>query len=166
MLNTIYQSDQQRTVLEQQKSRCDRRTKHPVVVIVEHDPAVLELMKEVLQAEGYTIHGFIDHYGQAAVIQQICPDLVILEAHPRFTNTPVAMIRQLRGNERLRATPIIIDSTDRRLLESIMMSLDNQRCYTFEKPFDSDCFLQCVQSVIGIARKDSRANASVYKGQE
>lgn len=163
MLNMMYQSDCQRTASEQQKARRDRRTNQPVVVIVDHDQTVLELMKELLQAEGYTIHGFMDHDVRNATIQQICPDLVILEAHPRNAHTPAEMIHELRHITGLCATPIMINSTDKRLLESVATPLNNHCCYTFEKPFDIDYFLQFVQSIIESARKDNRANTPICK---
>jgi DNA-binding response OmpR family regulator len=149
MLNNTYQADQLQMMQAQDDQRFSSREAHPVVVIVDNDLAVLELMGEALHGEGYTIHSFVGYDLQDAAIQQFCPDLVIIDADPHYANAPVAMVRQLRRTAGLRTTPIVVNSTDRRLLESIMASLDTMACYTFEKPFDIDCFLGLVESIIG-----------------
>ncbi len=151
MLTTMCQAEYWHGVQQQDEQNPANQTAHPVVVIVDTDQTVLQLMEDLLDTEGYTTHSFDGYIDHDAAIQQLSPDLVILDAHPRCAGALIAMVHHLRRTPSLHATPIIIDSTDKRLLESVSESLDHAGCYTFEKPFDIDIFLQFIEEVLDTA---------------
>lgn len=145
MLNTVHQADSQQRRQVQDAQRQSSDAAHPTVVIVDTDQAVLQLMEDLLHTEGYTTHSFENYDDYTTASQQLSPDLVILDGHPCRATTLIAMVQQLRRTPGLRTTPIIIDSTDKRLLATVAESSETTGCYTFEKPFDIDVFLQFVE---------------------
>ena len=145
MLNTMHQTERRPDMQEQGEQNLADHAAHPTVVIVDTDQAVLQLMEDLLHTEGYTTHSFAGYNAHDTAIQQLSPDLVILDAHPRHAHALIAMVHQLRRTPTLCTTPIIIDSTDKRLLQSVSESLNNVGCYTFEKPFDINVFLQLIE---------------------
>lgn len=149
MLNTMHQTERWHGVRKQGEQSPTDHAAHPTVVVVDTDQAVLQLMEDLLHTEGYTTHSFAGYKDHDLAIQQLSPDLVILDAHPRHARALIAMVHQLRRTPHLRTTPIIIDSTDKRMLETVSTSLENIGCYTFEKPFDITVFLEFIEAVLG-----------------
>ncbi len=76
------------------------------ILVVDDDPALVNLLKEDLEAEGYTIVTGYD--GQMAVqaARTTRPDLIILDVHMPMTNGPKAY-EVLRSAPETRMIPVI-----------------------------------------------------------
>jgi DNA-binding response OmpR family regulator len=109
----------------------------PLILIVDHDQPTREMLSFVLAEDAY---GVLEFDGRITVrqIQEASPALIILELQPGVPDCALDLIRQLRRQAATRTTPIIVTSTDPRLLADVGRSLAGQRCLTLEKPFDLD----------------------------
>jgi two-component system cell cycle response regulator len=76
------------------------------IVVIEDDPASLDLVTYLLRAFGYQVDGETDGAAGLARVQRQTPDLVICDVHlPGIDGLEVA--RRLKGDAALRAIPLI-----------------------------------------------------------
>ena len=76
------------------------------IVVIEDDPASLELITYLLRAFGHRVTGEVDGAAGLARVQRDAPDLVICDIHlPQLGGLDVA--RQLKADAALRAIPLI-----------------------------------------------------------
>lgn len=120
----------------------------PVIVIVDSDDAVLQLMEELLDSEGYATHAFCSYDVSIDAIQQAQPDLLIIEAAHTQPGITLNLINQLRLHTYTNRTPIIVNSTSPQLLHTLSEPLQYLGCLLLEKPFDVDQFLQCISDAM------------------
>ena len=106
------------------------------VLVVEDDPAVLDLLEEVLTDEGYRVERAEDGVAALETIQRDPPDLVIADVHmPRLDGAQLA--RRLRDSE----------------IPAILLSGDPNWAHVpgvafVPKPFDLDHLLTIVARLI------------------
>jgi CheY-like chemotaxis protein len=83
----------------------------PLALIVEDDPAQIEIFTKALQTAGYEVHTAVD--GQVAIEQlgQLLPDLILLDLHLPFIDGEKVLAR-IKQDERLNKTRILIASAD------------------------------------------------------
>jgi Lrp/AsnC family transcriptional regulator for asnA, asnC and gidA len=83
----------------------------PTVLIVDDDPDFVEVMRMVLEAEGYAIHSASN--GDDALHQMLCapPDLVIMDVMMDGVLDGWDASWRIRSNPQLRHTPILVVSS-------------------------------------------------------
>ena len=116
------------------------------IVAIDCDRATLSFIADLLNDEGYEVYCFLGHQINAGEIQAIQPDLVLLEFDHQNSDATFMLLNQLRTFPATRTTPIMVSSTDSRLLEVFAALLRPLGCTTVVKPFDLD------QLLIGIAQ--------------
>jgi two-component system, OmpR family, phosphate regulon response regulator PhoB len=79
----------------------------PSILVVEDEPAILELIKVNLMDAGYDVKAAEDAETAHAVLKQELPDLVLLD-WMLPGQSGLALARQLRGDARTRELPIIM----------------------------------------------------------
>ena len=115
-----------------------------LVIAIDSDSTILDFMEEVLSDEGYTMRrGFMRHLNLHD-IQCYHPDFMILEMQPFAPNQAIEFLAQLRACLATKPIPVIVESTDGRLLETLTQPLHHLGCITLEKPFDLDQFLAAI----------------------
>jgi DNA-binding response OmpR family regulator len=115
-----------------------------LVIAIDNDNTILDLMEEVLSNEGYTMRR--DGLSQLNVHDIQCdhPEFMILELHPLTPNNLIEFLGQLRACLATAPIPVIVESTDGRLLETLAEPLHQLGCITLEKPFDLNQFLAAI----------------------
>lgn len=121
----------------------------PMIVVVDSDDAVIQLMEELLDLEGYATHAVYTRNVSVGDIEQAQPDLMIIEASHRQPSATLDLVDQIRHSHGNATTaPIIINSTSRQLLNTLDHTLTHLGCTLLEKPFDVEQFLHCVSSAM------------------
>ena len=81
----------------------------PTILVVEDEPAIMELLKVNLADAGYDVKGAVDAEAAKAVIKGPLPDLVLLD-WMLPGQSGIAFARELRADSRTRELPIIMVS--------------------------------------------------------
>src|SRR5205085_4468013 len=79
----------------------------PSILVVEDEPAILELIKVNLIDAGYDVKAALDAEKAYEALKQELPDLVLLD-WMLPGQSGLALARQLRGDSRTRELPIIM----------------------------------------------------------
>jgi two-component system, OmpR family, phosphate regulon response regulator PhoB len=79
----------------------------PTILVVEDEPAILELLRVNLQDAGYDVQEAVDAESAAVALRDVLPDLVLLD-WMLPGQSGLAFARQLRGDSRTRELPIIM----------------------------------------------------------
>jgi CheY-like chemotaxis protein len=80
------------------------------VVIVDDDPDFCEFVHIVLETHGYEVHEAHDAVAGLALMREIAPDLVFLDAMMSYELAGVGAIRAIRSDPALQSTPLILIS--------------------------------------------------------
>jgi len=81
-------------------------------------------------------------------IVQAQADLLILDLGRGASSATLDLIDELRRNKHTHVLPIIVNSTDERLLAQLAMSLHDLGCMTLAKPFELDDFFSSIQTCL------------------
>jgi DNA-binding response OmpR family regulator len=110
------------------------------VIEVDHDHATSELIAELLKSEGFVPLCYPAWILSVACIEQAQASLLILGLGPGDPSAALDLISELRRNAHTCVLPVIVNSTDDRLLERQAESLRDLGCIMLAKPFDLDEF--------------------------
>jgi DNA-binding NtrC family response regulator len=133
-----------------------------LVIAIDNYSAILDLMEEVLSTEGYTMRrGCMSHLN-VHDIQCDHPDFVILEIDPFAPNNTIEFLGKLRACVATAPIPVIVESTDGRLLETLAEPLHQLGCITLEKPFDLNQFLAAIGKADHVHGFDWRMEPPVW----
>ena len=121
----------------------------PSVFVANDDPAFVELIAELLLDAGYP--KTVWHIGQGAFhrIRDEQPTLVLLDINLANPGRGWNTLDALRLHPKTRHIPVILCSTDMRLLNEKADLLRELHCQTLEKPFDLETLLDQVAAAIG-----------------
>lgn len=123
--------------------------KNSSIVVANDDPAYLTLIKELLLDEGYSDVECIEGPAAFDLIKQKRPNLVLLDINIENAAVGWKTLDFLRLHPDTTNIPIILCSTDGRMLKEKADWLREMRCETQEKPFDLDALLKKIVSVLG-----------------
>jgi two-component system, sensor histidine kinase ChiS len=121
----------------------------PSIVVANDDPVYLDLIKELLIDEGYSGAQYIQGPAAFNLIQQVRPDLVLLDLNIANSSVGWKTLDLLRLHPDTTHIPIILCSTDGHMLKAKADWLRSMRCDTLEKPFDLATLLEKVVSILG-----------------
>jgi two-component system, OmpR family, response regulator MtrA len=119
------------------------------IVITNHDPTYLELIKDMLTNEGYQSVHCIVGTGTHAAIRQFEPALVLLDISFEQPGLGWHLLDMLRLHPATTLIPIIICSADPWLLREKDGLLRTLHCDTLEKPFDLEMLLAKIHAAVG-----------------
>jgi DNA-binding response OmpR family regulator len=130
------------------------------VLIIDHYDATLDLLVEVLKAEGYTPLSYFGSCVSAAYIGDARADLLILDLGVGDQDGVLELLRDLRQRPNTQSLPVIVNSTDERLLGYLAEDLRRFGCTALSKPFDLETLISMVRSSLGSRRDRRRSNSS------
>ena len=125
------------------------------IVVLDADPAILNLIRVLLEEERYDVIGG-NHVGStSAVIAVVQPDLVILDL-VWGEQAGWDLLEALARDTTTANIPVLITSTDRRLLAEAAADPGRFGAHRgLIKPFDVDDLVQTVRELAGPAERDS-----------
>jgi two-component system cell cycle response regulator DivK len=124
-----------------------------ILVVEDHHDTSFTLCK-LLRIEGYEVEHAIDGMSGYNTAASHPPDLIITDVQmPRMNG--IEMIKRIRGEEELRATPILVMSAyGRRVIDDALAA--GATAY-IEKPLNFDAFLMAVKGIL--PREETGANS-------
>lgn len=121
--------------------RHPRPKQAPVVLVVDDEPAVLDMVHDVLAEEGFTVMAATDGRSALALAVQTQPDLVITDLMmPGMNGRTLCM--HLAKDPRTKRTPVMLMSAAYR------PQSDDRFAAVIAKPFELDDLLQTIESQI------------------
>ena len=134
----------------------DRLPKHQEagILIVDDDPAILEVLETILAVEGYKTRKASDGNMALQLIRESLPDLIIIDIKmPGLDGYEV--IKTLKAAERTRNIPVIV-LTASDLGHSRTKSLLLGATDYFQKPFSREEFMTGLKRALGAAAEGSK----------
>lgn len=104
----------------------------------------MELFRLLLESEGYTTICYPGRVANVSIISQSQLALILLELAPPESREMLIMLEQLRLDPVTMNTPLIVTSTQARMLERFSRSLARLDCIPLVKPFDVNDFFAIV----------------------
>lgn len=78
------------------------------ILIIDDDPDITEVMKIILENQGYVVEGALDGAEGIQKIKEIGPDLIILDVMMNTTQEGFVMSRELKQNPDYKDIPILM----------------------------------------------------------
>lgn len=108
------------------------------VAVVDDEPAIVEIVDQVLAEHGWDVLQCRDGRMAAAVIQQEQPDVILLEVWLRTVHTGWSVLHELQQDPRTSTIPVIVYSGAVDQLRAQKEWLDEHGIAVLMKPFDLD----------------------------
>lgn len=121
------------------------------IAIVNDDATYMELMKDLLDEEGYKTTTWDRNDNPYHVIKRERPHLVILDIRLQNADEGWKVLEQIRLDPMTTNIPVIVCSADTQFLRWKRRQLRQMDCEVLEKPFRLDDLLRDVRKMIGDA---------------
>jgi DNA-binding response OmpR family regulator len=108
------------------------------VIIVDRDTPTAELIAEFLRDEGLVPLCYANWLLSVSSIEQAQANLLILELGLGDPSASLDLLGALRRNPPTSAMPVIVNSTDDRMLARLAAPLRDLGCVVLTKPFELD----------------------------
>lgn len=120
------------------------------VVIVDDDPDFREFVHIVLQTHGYEVHEAHDAVAGLALMREVAPDVVFLDAMMSYELAGVGAIRAIRSDPALQSTPLILISAVLSEDEDRFLPQDERNMVDrfLSKPISPDELLAAVAGIV------------------
>jgi CheY-like chemotaxis protein len=122
--------------------------KHHILVINDTQE-VLEVMRDLLEDEGYRVTLHSDAIRDIDRIREIAPDMVILDHLMGDEEYGWQIIQKLRLDRDLAQLPIIVCTAAARMVRELEGHLKAKDITVVLKPFDIDDLLNAVRAALG-----------------
>lgn len=128
-------------------------TKHSKIMIVDDEPVNVKLLTALLREFDYDIHGINDSEQAFAKIEDLMPDLVLLDVQmPHINGLEIA--KQMGMNERTKNIPIIFVSA-RNDIATIKDCLKHNAIDFITKPINFNQLTTSVQKALALKNAQS-----------
>ena len=129
-------------------TKAEQKGKH--VLVVNDDPAILGLFKELLEEEGYEVT--LDQFGRSTNelhedVRRLRPDLLILDYVIGREGSGWQLLQAIKMDRETRDIPVIVCSGALRQLEELRPHLLEMNVQAVIKPFDIDYLLEVIDQV-------------------
>ena len=129
------------------------------ILVVDHEPAIVDLLVEILTDEGYVAYAAADGAGALAAIARHSPALIILDM-PMPGISGAALIAQVRATG-LPPLPIMVMTTAPRDAAPLLAQ-ESIECLA--KPFDLNNLLACVARYVQPDQATDHPAAAMWSG--
>ncbi len=109
---------------------------HPLVLIVDDEPTILELLAEALGDEGYMVEVAPDIATATASVAHAQPACIILDLIMEKPDSGWQWIQELRADPSTHALPVVFFTVNAKFLESHAGEIAAANCRAVPKPFD------------------------------
>lgn len=107
-----------------------------LVAVVDDDAAILDLMQDILQEQGYRVLRYQSAAEGVEMLARERPDLLILDLRMEDSYSGLAVLRTMRENPETAGIPCILCSADITFLREQREDLHVLDCEPLEKPFE------------------------------
>lgn len=120
------------------------------ILVVNDDPAILELFRDLLSEEGYdvTLDKFERQTGDLLQsIRDLQPDLVIMDFIVGREDSGWQLLQAAKMDRSTRAIPVIVCTGAIKQVTELSVHLDEMDVHVVLKPFDIDHLLEIIDKV-------------------
>src|SRR4051812_22031080 len=132
------------------------------ILVIDDDPAILEMYQEILELEGYGCIPYTTPLLGVDEVVQLDPHMIIMDwligaAGPTANSLPsMELINRLRRAPATAHMPLLVCSAGGSLLHAYDDWLVAQRIVVVDKPFDMDVLLDRIVGLVGTASTNDR----------
>jgi CheY-like chemotaxis protein len=123
------------------------------ILVINDTQEILDLFRTLLEEEGYEVILSGSPLQKLTEVEQLRPDLIILDILFRDEKTGWQMIEMLRTKRTTASIPIVICSAALRDVREQEGYLNSQGIHVVYKPFDIDVLLDTVKAAIEVATR-------------
>jgi DNA-binding response OmpR family regulator len=116
------------------------------ILVIDDAEELVQLYKEILCDEGYDVIGFAEVVRDVAVVEELAPNLIILDYLFGQEAAGFMMLQQLRMNRATAAIPVIVVSAATTDIQDVEDDLCSKGIGVVYKPFDIDTLLTEVRA--------------------
>lgn len=117
------------------------------IVVIDNDAAIRAFLHDLFVEEGYTPICITDSAISVTAIQQAQPDLIMLDLCRAGSDATLRLVAELRAHPNTSDMPILVSSTDQRLLAEVHDVLTNLNCLALAKPFSIHRLLEILVQI-------------------
>ncbi len=120
----------------------------PHILAINHSPEVLDLLRDLLTAEGYrvTVQSLLER--DLAEVNRLSPNLIVIDYMWATTDDNWSLLQLLRLNPPTAATPIVLCTGAIRQAEALAEHLREMRIDVVLKPFDIERLLNVIAAAL------------------
>jgi CheY-like chemotaxis protein len=119
-------------------------TTRPLVAVVDDDAIYVEMIRDLLDSEGYDTIAIGQAASAVATIVHVRPALVLLDMRMDLAESGAEVLRLVRANPAVADVPVIVCTADQQFLRSNADFLHAYRATFVAKPFDLDVLLDAI----------------------
>jgi two-component system, sensor histidine kinase and response regulator len=121
------------------------------IVIVDYDPPLVELVRDILNEEGYEVMTVVDRPPVACyrIITDEPPDLMLIDMSMHARKLGMDLVSFIRNNPPTQTMPIVVYTTTPQFLQELVPQLEAYGCWIVEKPFDLEQLLTTICAAFG-----------------
>ncbi len=131
----------------------------PLIVVVDDDPALQQVVQDLLEDEGYEVLLWASGTGAHELIRDAQPALVILDLWLEHPSAGGMVLGLLELDEATNHIPVIICSGYMQLFKDQQSMLRGKGYVLLEKPFSVEALLAHVQALLSTARRDQTSSS-------
>lgn len=113
-----------------------------LIYVVEDNPDILEVSRIILEQEGFTIKTCLNSYHLFDELENMLPDLILLDFRLRRGIAEDKLIRKLKGDKRYTNVPVLVYSADHKVEEKALKAGADG---FLAKPFDIEDLLKAIK---------------------
>ena len=118
------------------------------ILVIDDTQEVLDLLRTILEKHGYEVHEARYIFEDLHDIEQLQPDLIILDFMIGKQNEGWQMLQALKAYQPTASIPIMITSVALSLASEQQNYFDQRSIPRMPKPFDIDYLLQTVRQML------------------
>ena len=120
----------------------------PRIAVVDDDRSCLQLVRELLEDEGYEVSTLDDLREGYQFIKACQPDLVVLDLIQDRKPVGLGVLAAVAEDEHLRGVPLIVVSADALRLRHLRRGLQDEGVAILSKPFDLQALVDLVRQCL------------------
>ena len=120
-----------------------------LILVVDDDASINAVICDILQSEGYTVHGCLGIAEAYHILESVQPALIITDLWMETPDSGWQLIQQLRHMPEYANVALILCAANAVFLREHAHELQALNCGVVEKPFDVGDLLHAVEARIG-----------------
>src|SRR5262245_59743597 len=122
--------------------------RQPLVLVIDPDQWVLELIRELLEEEGYRVSTHACPPPDRDTIARLQPSLIIIDHFGPGLTAGWSFVQLLKRHHDTSAIPVVLCTGAHRQVEALESRLEAMDVAVVPKPFDIEQFLAMVKSAL------------------
>jgi len=118
------------------------------ILVIDDTQEILDLLRTILEKDGYEVHVARYIFEDLHEIEQLHPDLIILDFMIGKQNEGWQMLQELKTYPPTASIPVMITSVAMSLVSEQQNYFDQRGIPRLPKPFDVDYLLQTVRQML------------------